>query len=620
MTNLKPYGLSSAENGNYIGIALLVEPSPLFYNQSTEEVANQNNGLLYLVNYLKNYKRYIIQLFIGLLLGSVIQLILPFLTQSIVDVGIQTRNINFIYLILAGQLMLFLSRTIVDFIRRWILMHLSTRINIAIISNFLVKIMKLPISFFDSKMIGDLLQRIDDHTRIEQFLSSSSLSILFSAFNLFIFGTVLAFYNTGVFFVYFGFSTIYILYILLFLKKRASIDYKRFNQLAINQSSLVQIIHGMPEIKLNNCETQKRWEWERIQAKIFRLNVDSMRLLQYQDAGSLFINEFKNILITCMTAMAVIEGNMTLGMMLAAQYIIGQLNAPINDLVNFIRDFQDARISLDRIGEIHSMENEEHTFSNEWPEVDSLPQSKTIILNNVSFRYDGVHSPTVLDGIDLVIPEGKITALVGSSGSGKTTLMKLLLKFYKPAAGNILLGGNDLQHIPAPTWRKQCGVVMQDGYIFSDTIARNIALAGETIDHGRLLHAVNVANIQEFVESLPLRYNTKIGSNGIGLSQGQRQRLLIARAVYNDPEFIVFDEATSALDANNEKVIMKNLDAFFKGKTVVVIAHRLSTVKNADQIVVLEKGKVAEVGTHQQLTSSKGIYFDLVRNQLELGN
>jgi ATP-binding cassette subfamily B protein len=612
----------SVENGNHIGVALLLEPSPAFYELDAEEDTPQKKGLSKLLTYLRNYRKFIVQLLLGLILGSIIQLILPFLTQSIVDVGINTQNINFIYLILAGQLMLFFSRTAVDFLRRWILMHLSTRINISLISDFLMKMMKLPISFFDSKMVGDLLQRIDDHSRVEQFLSSSSLNILFSAFNLLIFGTVLAFYNVPVFFTFFGFSTIYIVYVLLFLKKRAAIDYKRFAQLSNNQNSLIQLIHGMQEIKLNNCETQKRWEWERIQAKIFRLNVDSVKLLQYQDAGSLFINELKNILITFMTALAVIEGNMTLGMMLAVQYIIGQLNSPINEFVNFMRHLQDARISLDRIGEIHTMENEEDAVGSEdaMLQTNLLPQSKTIILNQVSFQYDGPHSPRILESIDLIIPEGKVTAIVGTSGSGKTTLMKLLLKFYSPVSGSISSGGSNLQYISAAAWRRQCGVVMQDGYIFSDTIARNIGLSDETIDHAKLLHAVKVANIQDFIESLPLGYNTKIGSNGIGLSQGQKQRLLVARAVYKNPDFIVLDEATSALDANNEKIIMENLNEFFKGRTVVVIAHRLSTVKNADQIVVLEKGRIVEGGTHEDLTKTRGIYFNLVKNQLELGN
>ncbi len=496
---------------------------------------------------------------------------MPFLTQSIVDVGINTQNIQFIYLVLAGQMMLFISRLAVDFIRRWILLHLSTRINISIISDFLVKLFKLPMSFFEGKMIGDILRRIEDHSRIERLLSTSSLNILFSFFNLIIFGIVLAIYNIPIFLVFFGVSGVYVLYVLLFLKKRAELDYKRFQQMADNQSNLIQTVQGMSEIKMNSSETLKRWEWERIQAKLFRVNIDSTKLQQIQDAGSMFLNESKNMVITVMAALAVMDGQMTLGMMLAVQYIIGQLNAPVNEFIAFTRDWQDAKISLERIGEIHALENEE-TTQDDFQKVLLLPQSKTLMIENLSFQYEGPHSPKVLQDIDLIIPEGKITAIVGSSGSGKTTLLKLLVKFYNPQAGKITMGGVPLPQVPASLWRQRCGTVMQDGFIFSNTIARNIALGDEEIDRKKLLHAVTVANIREHIESLPLGYNTKVGTNGVGLSQGQKQRLLIARAVYKDPEFIFFDEATSALDANNEKVIMENLNDFFNGKTVLVIA------------------------------------------------
>ncbi|GCC50902.1 ABC transporter ATP-binding protein [Chryseotalea sanaruensis] len=610
---------STIDSGQDAGIALLLQPTPKFFENGIETEAEQKGGIKLLFGYLSLHKKLMLQLVLGLLTGSLISLTLPFLTQSIIDIGINTQNVQFIYLVLAGQFMLFFSRMAVDFIRRWILLHLSTRINISLISDFLVKLFKLPMPFFEGKMIGDILRRIEDHTRIEQFISTSSLSILFSFFNFIVFSIVLAIYHIPMFLVFAGFSACYIVFVLLFMKKRAALDYKRFQQMADNQSSLIQTVQGMSEIKMNNCETQKRWEWERIQAKLFHINVASTKLQQYQDAGSLFLNESKNMLITVMAAFAVIEGSITLGMMLAIQYIIGQLNAPIQEFIAFTRAYQDAKISLERINEIQHEKNEQDDSVHTGFTFNTTANA-SLILHKVSFQYEGPHSPKVLDDIDLVIQEGKITAIVGTSGSGKTTLMKLLLKFYKPTDGKINLDAENMENIRTAEWRKICGTVMQDGYIFSDTIARNISLADEEIDAKKLRHAVQIANIESFIEGLPLGYNTKIGSNGVGLSQGQKQRLLIARAVYKNPQYIFFDEATSALDANNEKTIMENLNQFFKDKTVLVIAHRLSTVKNADQIVVLEKGKIVEVGSHEELTTKKGFYYELVKNQLELGN
>jgi ATP-binding cassette subfamily B protein len=614
VSEFKRSWVSAVENGAGVGVVLLLEPTPSFFDG--DEVRSETTKLN-LFQYVKQYRSMMVQLLVGLVLGSLMQITLPFLTQSVIDTGINTRNVNFIYLMLSGQLMLFFGRTVVDLIRRWILLHLSTRINIALISDFLVKLMKLPLSFFDSKMIGDLLQRIDDHARVERLISSSSLNMFFSFFNLLIFGGVLAFYNVTIFITFLSFSALYVCYVVYFLGKRKAIDHKKFQQMSENQSALIQIIHGMSEIKLNNCETQRRWEWENIQAKIFRLNVRSMQLLQYQDAGGFFINELKNIMITFMTAMAVINGEMTLGMMLAVQFIIGQLNSPVTEFIAFMREYQDANLSMDRISEIHAMENEEKE-ADEWADESVLPASRTIMINDITFHYSP-NAPPVLKEFELIIPEGKITAIVGASGSGKTTLMKLLLKFYNASKGNITVGGLDLRNIPSSLWRKHCGVVLQDGYIFSDTIARNIALSDEHIDRNKLQHAVAVANIQEFIHSLPSGFNTKVGMDGIGLSHGQKQRLLIARAVYKDPEYIILDEATSALDANNERIIKENLDHFFKGRTVILIAHRLSTVKNADQIVVIERGKIIETGTHDELTITRGAYYQLVKNQLELG-
>lgn len=611
----KKHWLATVRQGEQKGICLLFEPTPKFFEMGGEEM-NRGN-FRFLLKYLKPHRKLVAQLILGFVVGSLIQLIFPFLTQSIVDVGINTQDINFIYLILAAQMMLFLSRMTVDFIRSWILLHISTRINISIISDFLIKLMKMPIGFFDTKMIGDLLQRIGDHRRIERFLTSQSLNVIFSVFNIVIFSVVLVMYNLGIFLVFLFGSAAYIGWVFLFLRKRRVLDFKRFTQRADNQSKLIQLINGMQEIKLNNYERQKRWEWERIQARLFRVNVSSLSLQQYQQAGSVFINETKNIVITILAATAVVHGNMTLGMMLAVQYIIGQMNSPLDQMIEFMQVSQDAKISLERLGEIHTQKDEEQDQEGK---LTLLPTLADVVISDLVFQYEGSHSPKVLNNINLVIPRGKVTAIVGTSGSGKTTLVKLLLGFYPPVSGSIKIGESDLAAYQQIWWRNQCGAVMQDGFIFSDTIAGNIALADDEIDKERLSYAVSMANIREFIESLPLNYNTKIGPEGVGLSQGQKQRILIARAIYKNPEFIFFDEATNALDANNEKVILENLDEFFAGKTVVVVAHRLSTVKNAHQIIVLEKGEMVEIGNHEELTQRQGAYYNLVKNQLELGN
>lgn len=614
-TEFKKCWVSTCDDKKELGIALLLEPTSDFYAAKGEKT--DKKGFAYLFRYLIIYKKFIIQLILGLLLGSLLQLIAPFLTQSVVDIGINTGNLKFIHLILIAQLVLIAARLSVDFIRSWILLHISTRINISLISDFLIKLMKLPIRFFDTKMTGDIIQRIGDHSRIQNFLTSQTLSILFSMFNFVIFGAVLLLYNVPIFLVFLAGSSLYFVWVYLFMKRRRDIDYKRFNQMAMEQSNLIQLITGMQEIKLNNCERRKRWEWERIQARLFRVSVQSLSLSQYQQMGALFFNETKNVLITIMAATAVVKGDMTLGMMMAVQYIVGQLNAPIEQMLTFIHAAQDARISLERLGEIHGREDEEP--ENETRRRD-LPPCHDLSMSHLSFSYEGPQSPKVLEDIDLLLPENKVTAIVGTSGSGKTTLVKLLLGFYPPNGGKILVGETRLENFNQSWWRGRCGVVMQDGFIFSDTIARNIAVSDEIVDKERLLYAVKIANIQEYIEQLPLGYNTKIGQEGVGLSQGQKQRILIARAVYKNPDFIFLDEATNALDANNERVIMENLEHFFKGRTVVVVAHRLSTVKNADQIVVLEKGRIVERGTHKELTELKGAYYNLVKNQLELGN
>lgn len=495
-------------------------------------------------------------------------------------------------------------------------MHISSRINISFVSDFFVKLMKLPISFFDTKMTGDIMQRIDDHQRIESFLTSSTLNILFSFVNLMVFSCVLAYYNVTIFAVFAMGSALYFVWILFFLKRRADLDFKRFTQNSQNQSKVMELITGMQEIKLHNAERQKRWQWENIQVRLFKINLKGLALEQTQNEGSNLINELKNIFITFLAAKLVIDGQITLGMMLSISYIIGQLNSPIMQLVSFTQHLQDAKLSLERLSEIHNKENEEST-SNEITDVDP---DASIVFKDVSFQYVGMHRDMILKNLDLTILANKVTAIVGTSGSGKTTLMKLALKFYEPSTGEIHLAHQDLNTISPTAWRNQCGVVMQEGFIFSDTIAGNIAVGVEDIDKQKLLHAVKIANIKEHIESLPLRYNTKIGMEGIGLSTGQKQRILIARAVYKNPDYLFFDEATSALDANNERVIMNNLNQFFKGKTVLVIAHRLSTVKNADQIIVLDQGKIVEIGHHAELAASKGAYYELVKNQLELGS
>ncbi len=604
----------TADEINAKGLALIVEPTPDFYQLQDEKI--DKSSFAFLFSYFRNQKKFLWQLLLGLLLGSLFQLIFPLLTQSMVDVGINNQDIGFVTLILVAQLILFVSQTTVEFFRSWILLHLTTRLNISLISDFLIKLMKLPISFFDTKMIGDLLQRIGDHTRIENFITNQTLNVLFSMVNLLVFSIVLALYSWSILLIFLLGSFFYVLWIFFFLRRRRELDFHRFRQLSENQAKLIELITGMQEIKLNNCEKQKRWEWERIQARLFKVNIRRLSLNQAQSIGSSFINQLKNILISFLAAKLVIDGHITIGAMVAVSYIIGQMNVPLANLMDFIQNAQDAKISLERLNEIHLRKDEE---SMEEHKLVQLPENRNITIKDVTFQYEGPRSPKVLKEINLHIPVNRTTAIVGMSGSGKTTLIKLLLGFYPPVSGSISIGETDLSLFSTSAWREKCGVVMQDGYIFSDTIVNNIAVGVESIDRGRLLEAVRMANIQEYIESLPMGYHTKVGQEGAGLSQGQKQRILIARAVYKNPGFLFFDEATNALDANNEKVIMENMDEFYKGRTVVVVAHRLSTVRNADQIVVLDKGEIVEQGKHETLIKLKGHYWNLVKNQLELG-
>jgi len=596
------------------GIALMLETTPNFFTNDFDE-EEKKTSFKFLSKYLFKYKSLMVQLAIGLLAGSVLSLIFPFLTQSIVDVGIQNQDINFIYLVLLAQVMLFMGKTGIEIIRSWILLHLSTRINISIISDFFIKLMRLPISFFDTRMTGDIMQRINDHHRIEQLLTNSSLNTLFSLVNLIIFSVVLLLYDYRLFVVYLQGAILYVAWISFFLRKRKELDYKMFSNVSQEQSVVIELINGMQEIKMHNAEKQKRWGWEFLQVKLFKIKIKSLSLEQWQSVGGGFINQIKDILVSFLAAKLVLSGNLTLGMMLSVQYIIGQLNSPLMQLIDFIKQTQDAKIAIERLGEIHDKEDEETSQAHY---VSEIPQ-KDIALNQLSFRYTGSAS-FVFQDLNLVIPYQKTTAIVGASGSGKTTLLKLLTKFYDPEKGDIKIGGTDLKNVAPSYWRNHCGVVMQESYVFNDTIANNIAIGEDAIAKEKLRKAVEIANIKDFIEDLPLSYNTKIGNEGIGLSGGQKQRLFIARAVYKSPEYIFFDEATSALDANNEKVIIENLAQFFKGKTAVVIAHRLSTVKHADKIVVLDKGVVVEEGNHRELVAKKGEYYRLIKNQLELGN
>lgn len=613
--DFKKFWCSTAKGKEEKGTALLLEPSSEFYDYKDEK-EKRNRNLHYLMRYLVPYKSQLLQLILGMLLVSTLQLIFPFLTQSLVDVGIRDGNLSFITLILIAQLVVFAARLSVEFIRSWILLHMNTRINIALISDFLTKLMKLPLHYFDTKMMGDIMQRIGDHGRIESFLTGNSVSTLFSFVNFFVFAILLGFYNLVILSLFLIGNTLYMIWILFFMKYRRTLDYKRFTESAGEQSNIIQLITGMQEIKLNNCEKQKRWQWEHIQIKLFKIGIKGLRLEQLQQVGSVFFNQITNIIITFIAAQSVVNGQMTLGMMMALTYIIGQLSALVELFISFARRFQDAKISLERLNEVHGKEDEEETIENK---LITLPEKCSISIKDLSFSYNGANRDYVLNNISLIIPQEKVTAIVGASGSGKTTLIKLLLGFYEPNKGTIKIGKTPLNIINPHLWRSKTGSVMQDGFIFSESIAKNIGMGDDYIEIEKLRHAVDVANIRDFIDELPFGYNTKIGMEGNGLSQGQKQRILIARAVYKNPEFIFLDEATNALDANNEREIMKHLHEFYKGKTVVIIAHRLSTVRSADKIIVLDQGKIVEEGTHNELTILRGNYYKLVKNQLELG-
>ncbi len=629
------------------GVLILLETTPQFY-RAEHSPGEESARLGTVLDYVRPHRRLVMQIILGMVLGSMLMLIFPLLTQSIVDVGIGNRDIGFISLILTAQLMLFFSQIMVQFLQSRILLFIGTRINVAMVSDFLAKLMRLRIGFFDSKMTGDLMQRISDQGRIEVFLTQSILPVLFSALNFLVFSAILFLYSAQIFAAFAVAAFLYVGWISFFLRRRKELDYMRFQQVGENSNTIIELIQGMQEIKLQGSERKRRMIWAGVQAKLFHTNLRSLNLTQWQDAGAGFVNQGKNIVITFLAAKAVIDGQMTIGMMLATQYMVGQLDAPLQQFIAFIRSAQDAKISLERMGEIHSQEDEGPGTFGQSADIDFSSLETQVIgagpgcpalslepgdiyFENLSFRYNALHAE-VLKDINLTIPNGKVTAVVGMSGSGKTTLIKLLLGFYAPTRGQIRVGATALSSVNPSEWRKHCGAVMQDGYIFSDTIANNISECDQFPDHAKLVRAVEMANIQDFVHTLPLGFNTKIGAQGNGISQGQRQRMLIARAVYKNPDFLFFDEATNALDSNNERAIVENLQTFYRGtavgsealaehraKTVVIVAHRLSTVRHADQIVVLDKGCVVEQGTHETLVAQRGAYYSLVKNQLELG-
>ncbi len=612
--DLENHWISSVTDGQPTGIVMQLTPTNDFHKHVCDH-KTEKRSFRFLFGYLKHYHRYFMQIILGLALGCLLQLIMPFLTQWIVDIGIRHKDIGFIWLVLLGELMIVIGRTATDFIRRWLLLHISMRINISLVSDFFIKLLRLPMAFFDTKLMGDLLQRMGDHTRVQNFLTGQVLNIVFTLLSFMIFGVVLFIYDPLIFAIFAAGSLVYGLWITTFLGKRKLLDYELFEQQAKNQNRTYQFITSMQEIKLQDCERRRRWEWEDTQADLFAVQMKVLKLKQTQEAGSIFINEVKNIVITVLAATAVINGSMTLGAMLAVQYIIGQLNSPVEQLMQFIYSLQDVKISLERINEIHEGKEEE-TKENS---CQAFLKEKSIGIDAISFKYDPHALNHTLEDVSFDIPEGKVTAIVGASGSGKTTLIKLMLGYYKVAQGAISIAGRDINRYNLKWWRRHCGVVMQDGVIFSESIARNIAVDDNEIDVTRLEKAARIANIHDYISGLPLGYNTLIGRDGVGLSQGQKQRILIARAVYKNPDFIFLDEATNALDAKNERTIVENLDEFYKGRTVVVVAHRLSTVKNADRIIVLDSGKVVETGNHEELIRRKGSYYNLVKNQLELG-
>lgn len=605
---LKSWG--NFENKN--GLVILLETTPDFYEKDSFQ---ESKGISLLLPYLKTYRSYFFRIIVGLLVGSVIQITFPFFTQAIVDKGIRYEDVNFISIILIAQLSLYFFQAAINIFQGWLLLYLGGKINILLSSDFLKKMMTLPMSFFSSKIQGDVLQRVEDTVRIQKFLTSSPLSLI-QVFNLFVFIFILLYYNTKIFLVYLLGATLYMLWFWFFMNKRKKLDYKRFDEAAGNSNSLLQIINGIQEIKINQSHRRRRWAWEDMRVRLFNIEMQSLKVGQIQTVGANTINQIANISITYIAAISVLNGQMTLGIMLAIQYIIGQLNLPLNIFSQFLKEKQDAELSLNRMKDVLTSNKTKITNYLGIPTGD-------ILFNSLSFKYGGKKSKIILSNINLEIKEGEVTAIVGESGSGKTTLLKLILKLFEASSGNIKIGDQDLNDIETKEWLSKCGVVMQDGYIFTDTILNNITESNSESELNRenLAIAIKIANIGDMIKNLPAGLKTRIGpsgTSGVNLSGGQRQRILIARAIYRNPNYFFFDEATSALDANNENIIMNNLFNYFQNKTAIIIAHRLSTVKNANKIIVMKDGQIIESGKHDELILEKGIYYSLVKNQLEL--
>lgn len=595
------------------GEVLLLEPASNFYANENTGTDMSPKGLRSLLSYLSRYPKLLRQIALGMLLGTLLKLAMPFLTQSIVDVGVMNHNIHFIYLFLAGQLMLMVGRNSLEAIRGWLLLYVSSRVGLSLLTDFVAKLMRLPIGYFNEKAVGEVMQRIEDQKRVETFLSAQLVPMLFAIVNLVVYTLIFAIYDLRIFTIFVGATLLYMGWISLFMKRRRAYDTNRAKIAEQEQNKLVQIVQGIPDIKLANAELAKRWDWEQVRGRLFKQNIRLLKLSQIQQIGGLVLNETKVLLITFLSAKAVLDGHLSLGAMLAIQQMLGQTNAPTEQLFAYLQQIQDARMSTERINAVHDLPEEE---SRDYVKTSQVAQEQPLVVRDLSFQYEGAQSP-VLQNIRLYIPAGKTTAIVGSSGSGKTTLLKLLLKNYEPTAGQILVGKTNLGNISTSTWRSKCAAVLSDGVIFSDSILNNIALGDDDPDMDQVHYAAKMANIHHWIDSTPLGYYTTIGNEQGNISQGQKQRLLIARAVYKNPEFLFFDEGTSALDVQNQQIILQNLEDFFQHRTVVVVAHRLSTIRNADQIVVIENGCIMEKGTHDELLALEGRYYELLTTQLE---